>query len=440
MVRMIQDAVVVLRTDSAEEFQRLYLATWNGKNFSRPRPITPLVPHDVDWMVVAPHRTFVVYGLNVDGATHLYTVDLDTTTNFDGPAHPLPGIPPGVIDGVHFPETGKWPMQFAFTVNTPGNPGEVYTYDLTTKVCTRWTAPSELLVVGSTRPPRLVQFPPLLVFYPPIDPLPKGIAQTLSAWLYKPDSTRFHPPFPLLVMIHGGPEMQARPVFDPFVQTCLSKGLAVLEPNVRGSTGFGKSFQTADDGYQRMASVHDIGAALDWVKTQPDLDVKRMAVSGRSYGGFMALSSLIEYGDRLRAGICAVGISNFPSFLKETSGYRRDLRRVEYGDERIPKMAAFLDSISPFTRREKIRSPLLLIHGKNDPRVPYAQSESLFIALTDTARTKTSHSVSPIVPIVPAVPVAFLAFSGEGHAVRDQEGQLAQYRVMLDFLARHLGF
>jgi dipeptidyl aminopeptidase/acylaminoacyl peptidase len=176
-----------------------------------------------------------------------------------------------------------------------------------------------------------------------------------------------------------------------------------------------------------MASVRDIGAVLDWIGTRPELDSTRVAVAGRSYGGFMALSALIEYGPhaknpgRLRGGISTVGITHFPSFLKKTSGYRRDLRRAEYGDERIPSMAAFLDSISPLTRLPKLHSPLLLSHGRNDPRVPYQESETIAAALQ-----------------AKKIPVWFLTFEEEGHAFRDQGNQAIHYRVMSEFLTKVL--
>jgi dipeptidyl aminopeptidase/acylaminoacyl peptidase len=198
-------------------------------------------------------------------------------------------------------------------------------------------------------------------------------------------------------------------------------GLAVVRPNVRGSSGYGRAWLNADDGVLRMNSVKDLGALLDWIAARPELDASRVAVSGRSYGGFMSLSALIEYGDRLKAGISSVGISHFPTFLQKTSGYRRDLRRAEYGDERDPGMARFLDSISPLTRMDRIATPLLLAHGRNDPRVPYGESERIFSALKGRK-----------------VPVWFMTFGDEGHSVKEQETQLAQWRVMAGFLAQQL--
>jgi dipeptidyl aminopeptidase/acylaminoacyl peptidase len=216
--------------------------------------------------------------------------------------------------------------------------------------------------------------------------------------------------------------MQDRAGFDPFVQYLAGRmGVAVLSPNVRGSSGYGMDYLRADDGYRRMDAVRDIGAALDYIALRPDLDPERVAVAGRSYGGFMALASLIEFGDRLRAGVSTVGITHFPSFLKETSGYRRDLRRAEYGDERDPRMAAFLDSISPMTRMDRIRRPLLLAHGRNDPRVPYAESVRIFEALK-----------------AKRVPAWLLTLEREGHAFRSEESRLLHYGTLAGFLARHL--
>ena len=146
--------------------------------------------------------------------------------------------------------------------------------------------------------------------------------------------------------------------------------MAVIYPNVRGSSGYGKTYLKLDNGERREDSVKDIGALLDWIATQPDLDRDRVAVQGGSYGGYMALASMTHYNDRLRCGIDVVGISNWVTFLTNTQSYRRDLRRVEYGDERIPSDGRFLQKISPLNSAEKITKPLLVVQGKNDPRVP----------------------------------------------------------------------
>ncbi len=202
-----------------------------------------------------------------------------------------------------------------------------------------------------------------------------GHQRLLSAWVYRPRSAG---PTPVVISIHGGPESQYRPGWDPFVQFLVTElGYAVVAPNVRGSSGYGKSFLALDNGELREDAVRDIGSLLVWIGVQPAFDRDKVAVMGGSYGGYMALASLVTYGDRLRGGIDVVGISNFVTFLEHTSPYRRDLRRAEYGDERDPRMRVFLDRISPLTNASRIKKPLLVVEGLNDPRVPASESEQL---------------------------------------------------------------
>ncbi len=202
-----------------------------------------------------------------------------------------------------------------------------------------------------------------------------GRPRTIPAFLYQP---RGDGPFPVLIDIHGGPEGQERPSFSSWTQFLVNElNLAVLAPNVRGSSGYGKSYLLLDNGFRREDSVKDIGTLLDWVAARPDLDAERVTVYGGSYGGYMVLASMVTYNDRLRAGIDVVGISNFVTFLKNTQDYRRDLRRAEYGDERDPAMHDFLMKISPTTNAAKIAKPLFVAQGLNDPRVPASESEQM---------------------------------------------------------------
>ena len=182
---------------------------------------------------------------------------------------------------------------------------------------------------------------------------------------------------PALCWVHGGPESQFRPQMAPVIQYLCAQGITVAAPNVRGSTGYGRSYTRLDNGALREDSVRDIGSLLVWIAAQREFDARRVVVAGGSYGGFMSLATQVQYGDRLRGGVSVVGISNFVSFLTNTSAYRRDLRRAEYGDERDPKMRAFLDSISPLTNAGKIRSPLFVAQGANDPRVDPLQSRKM---------------------------------------------------------------
>jgi dipeptidyl aminopeptidase/acylaminoacyl peptidase len=182
----------------------------------------------------------------------------------------------------------------------------------------------------------------------------------------------------VVILIHGGPEAQYRPGWDPFLQFVVNElGYAVVAPNVRGSSGYGKSFLALDNGVLREDAVRDIGSLLVWIGAQPQLDRDRVVVMGASYGGYMSLASLIAYGDRLRGGVDFMGISNFVTFLHNTSGYRQDLRRAEYGDERDNATRVFLDRISPLSNAGRIRKPLLVAAGSNDPRVPVSESEQL---------------------------------------------------------------
>jgi dipeptidyl aminopeptidase/acylaminoacyl peptidase len=215
---------------------------------------------------------------------------------------------------------------------------------------------------------------PELIHYPTFDEV-DGKPRMIPAFIYKPKGKG---PHPVVIDIHGGPESQAVPSFNPINQYYVNEmGIAIIEPNVRGSTGYGKSYLQLDNGYNRENSVKDIGALLDWIEKQPDLDTKRVAVNGGSYGGYMVLSSMFNYNDRLKCGVDIVGISNFVTFLNNTEDYRRDLRRVEYGDERDPEMNKYLNSISPTTNAHKITKPLFVVQGLNDPRVPYTEAEQI---------------------------------------------------------------
>ena len=226
----------------------------------------------------------------------------------------------------------------------------------------------------------------------------------------------------MLVNIHGGPESQARPFFSPSTQHYVNElGMAVVYPNVRGSRGYGKAYLKLDNGRLREDSVRDIGALLDWIAKQPHLDASRVAVTGGSYGGYMVLASLVHYGERLRAGVERVGISNFVTFLENTQPYRQDLRRVEYGDERDPAMRAFLESISPLNHVEKIATPLLISQGLNDPRVPASESEQIVATLRGQD-----------------VPVWYVLAKNEGHGFRKKANRDYMSAATALFLRREL--
>jgi len=324
------------------------------------RRVTPDIPWDVEEFDVSADGRYVAYVVNEDGRSRL-TV-LDTPMKL---ALVPEGLPEGRIGNPRFDPTGH---KLAMSVDGATSPRDVYVYDLERQALTRWTRSEAGPIDMST----LVA--PELVRFPTWDRV-GGHPRMLSAYVYRP---RGSTPAPVVIDIHGGPEAQYRPEWAPFVQFMVNElGYAVVAPNVRGSSGYGKSFLALDNGVLREDAVRDIGSLLVWIGAQPGFDRERAVVMGGSYGGYMALASLVNYGDRLRGGIDVAGISNFVTFLRNTSAYRRDLRRAEYGDERDTAMRVFLDRISPLTNASRIRKPLLVVAGINDPRVPVSESEQL---------------------------------------------------------------
>jgi dipeptidyl aminopeptidase/acylaminoacyl peptidase len=226
----------------------------------------------------------------------------------------------------------------------------------------------------------------------------------------------------VLIDIHGGPEGQSRPGFLGRNNYYLNElGIALLYPNVRGSTGYGKSFTKLDNGFLREDSYKDINALFDWIATQPDLDPERIAVTGGSYGGHMTLAVSTFYSNRIRCSIDVVGMSNLVTFLEHTEAYRRDLRRVEYGDERDPKMRSFLERIAPMNNIEKIKKPMLVVAGKNDPRVPLSESDQIAGALKE-------HGT----------PVWYLMAKDEGHGYQKKSNQDFEFYASVLFLKEYL--
>ena len=268
-------------------------------------------------------------------------------------------MPLGVYGGASFHKDG---IHIAFTISSARSSSDVYVYDVRAKKLVRWTE-SEM---GGMVPDQLSQ--PSLISWKSFD------NRSISGFYYKPHA-KFTGKRPVIINIHGGPEGQSRPVFLGSNNFFLNEmGLAIIFPNVRGSSGFGKTFIALDNGMKREESVKDIGALLDWIATQPELDASRVMVTGGSYGGYMTLAVATHYNDRIRCGLDVVGISNFNTFLKNTESYRRDLRRVEYGDERDSAMYRFLENISPLNNAQKITKPLFIVQGGNDPRVPRTEA------------------------------------------------------------------
>jgi dipeptidyl aminopeptidase/acylaminoacyl peptidase len=348
---------IYFTSDEGSEFKHLRLLdTAKGKV----EVLTADIPWDVEGIELSHDGRTLAFTVNEDGISALYLMDTATRAR-----RRVADLPAGQVWGLRFHPRRA---QLAMTINGSRTPGDVYVLDLEKGELVRWTY-SE---VGGLDTTRFVE--PTLIRYPTFDRVGEAFRQ-IPAFYYRPSGPG---PFPVLITIHGGPEAQFTPTFNPLLQYYVNElGIAVLAPNVRGSSGYGKTYLTLDNGYRREDAVKDIGALLDWITQQKELDASRVAVIGGSYGGYMVLASLVHFNDRLRCGIDIVGISNFVTFLTNTQDYRRDLRRVEYGDERDPDMRAFLERISPLTNAHRITKPLFVVQGLNDPRVPASESEQM---------------------------------------------------------------
>ncbi len=313
------------------------------------------IPWDVADVIVDPTTGAVAFTINEDGASRLFLLEEKGRREIK--------LPLGIASGVEFSPDGS---QLGFTLARPDAPADAYSCRLADGTLTRWTF-SE---VGGLNPASFVA--PERIQFPTFD------GRQIPAYFYKPRTASADKRAAVLINIHGGPEGQYRPLFSGITQYQVNEmGLAVIYPNVRGSAGYGKTYLQLDNAEKREDSVRDIGALLDWIKSRPELDASRIAVTGGSYGGYMVLASLVNFPDRIKAGIDIVGIANFITFLEHTSPYRQDLRRAEYGDERKPEMRAVFEQINPAGRVDKIKSALLVVHGVNDPRVPFSEAQQI---------------------------------------------------------------
>ncbi len=329
------------------------------------RTISKGIQWDISSINVSPDGKTVAFTSNESGLSKLYLLDVHMNKLVQ-----VSTIPDGLVGGL---EWNKDNTRLAMTINTSTNPADIFVVNTKNFSVKQWTF-SE---VGGLDTERFIE--PELISFPTFDKVGKK-QREIPAFYYKPKEAIG--PYPTVIIIHGGPEGQFRPSFNPTIQFLVNElGVAVIGPNVRGSAGYGKNYLLLDNGFKREDSVKDIGALIDWIAEQPELDTEKTAVMGGSYGGYMVLASMIHYNDKLTCGVDAVGISNFVTFLENTKSYRRDLRRQEYGDERDPKMRAHLENISPTTNAHKINKPMFIIQGLNDPRVPASEAEQMLEAI-----------------------------------------------------------
>lgn len=387
-------------TDKDNEFQRL--ATFNLKT-KKSTYYTTSIPWNVEGFTLSEDKKMMVFTTNEAGLNKMYLMNTADKTYA-----PVKNIPVGLIGGAEFTKDGNY---LFFAQSTAKTASDVYRLNLKNGAIEQWTK-SELgqMLESDIALAKAIEW--------------KSFDNLKITGFYYPASPKFTGKRPVVINIHGGPEGQSMASFLGSGNYYSNEmGVAMIFPNVRGSSGFGKTYIAKDNGYLREDSVKDIGALLDWIAQQPELDKDRVMIMGGSYGGYMTLATAFHYADRIKCSVDIVGPSNFNTFLKNTEEYRRDLRRVEYGDERDPKMAAFFEKIAPLNNIDKIKKPLFIIQGTNDPRVPVTEARQMRDKLKTQGNT-----------------VWYLEAKDEGHGFRKKPNvdfqRLAVIRFMQDYLVK----
>ena len=391
---------VYLISDRDSEFLQLrYVNLFTAEK----NVVSGRLPSDVEEFAISRDGRYLAYTVNEGGAGKLNVLDLRSHQDLIPPKLP----PGGVIGSLSFDAEGN---RLAFGYAAPNRPRDAFVLDIAANRLEAWTM-SEAGAVDLSKfvAPRLTQ-------YPTFDRT-DGQSRQIPVYVYEPASPG---PHPVLIVLHGGPESQFRPGFDPWLEYVVNElGFAVVAPNVRGSSGYGRTYLALDNGMLREDAVKDVGALLVWLGLQKTYDSKRVVVSGGSYGGYLALATLVNFSDRLRGGVDLAGISDFVSFLSNTAPYRQNQRRAEYGDERDPDMRAYLRRISPLTNAERISRPLLVVQGRNDPRVPASEADQI----VNRVRAKGGE-------------VWYLQAADEGHGFRKKPNREAYFRTFSEFLTR----
>lgn len=391
--------------------KRLYVTTDRDSEFRRlgyydvaTRAFTVLTGHitwDVDNFELSPDGSRIAFVVNEDGIGRLRILDVSS-----GKELAVPALPTGLISGLEWHPSGK---ELGFNLSSARTATDVYSLNVPDGTVERWTF-SETGGLNTSRFPEAE-----LIKWKSFDD------RMITGFLYRPPSA-FKGKRPVIVSIHGGPEGQARPGFLGRSGYYVNElGIAYILPNIRGSSGYGKTFLKMDNGFKREDSYKDLAALLDWIKQQPDLDGDRIMVTGGSYGGHATLAVATHYSDKIRCAVDVVGMSNLVTFLERTESYRRDLRRAEYGDERNPEMRNYLERIAPMNNLAKLTKPLFVIQGKNDPRVPAFESDQIVAALK---KSKT--------------PVWYLLANDEGHGFSKKPNQDFQFYATVMFVKEFL--
>ncbi len=384
-----------LISDRASEFRELMRLDVARGALTR---LSSHIPWDLSRLDGDPALPLLAAAVNVDGRDELRLFD-----RASGGERPVPSVPPGSVSDLRFHRSSG---ELAIVADSPQGPSQIHVLDPASGRLEAWTRP--------IMPPGLdlSQVPEQqIVRWKSFD------GRTISGVLSLPPA-RFAGKRPVVMLMHGGPEAQSKVGWNGRLNhLLLDRGVAIFEPNVRGSSGYGKTFLDLDNGRLREDSVKDMAAAIDWTATHPRLDGSKVIVAGGSYGGYMALAAATRLADKIAGAYSSVGISHFVTFLENTESYRRDLRRVEYGDERDPAMREFLNSISPLTNAEQVKKPLLITQGKNDPRVPWTESEQIVRKLQ--AR---------------GVPVWYLLADNEGHGFARRENADYQFATLVRFV------
>ncbi len=388
---------IITITDVGSDVRRL--AEFDAEDGSH-RELTPELKWDVETFDMTDDGRLIAYVVNEDGYSRLRILERST-----GRELPRPELPGGVLTGMDFSPDGR---RLAISLSSARSAGDVWSWDVAGAKLTRWTS-SEL---GPVDPRTLAE--PQLIRFNSFDGL------SVPAFVYRPGGVAGTARTPVVIDIHGGPESQTRPRWNPIAQQMATElGATVILPNVRGSDGYGKRYLNLDNGPKREDSVKDIGALIDWVARQPNLDSTKVAVYGQSYGGYMSLASMTHYSNRLVGGVERYGISDFITFLNNTEAYRRDNRRAEYGDESDPAMRAVFTRINPLANVRKITKPMLVMQGANDPRVPKSESDQVVSGIRSTGAE-----------------VWYVVFADEGHGFFKKPNNDLRREVETVFLRR----